>query len=105
LKGKLIVFRLLGRVGYARTMRFCREFYGYTDYSNRGRYRYLRSGFLNKIPHVRIMRNVLLVRREDGPRVVDFLKRHRAEVHEWSVKLRPQDEVGLGLARRLAIKR
>jgi hypothetical protein len=100
MRGRLIVFRLLGRVGYAGAMRFCREFYGYTDYSNRGRYRYFRSGFLSKIPHVRVMRNVVLVRREDGPKVVDFLKRHKAEVHEWAVELRPQDKKVLKLAGR-----
>ncbi len=102
MRGRLIVFKLYGRVKHAEVMRFCKQFYGYTDYSNRGRYRYFRPGFLSGIPHVRVMRNVVLVREEDGPRVVEFLKRHRAEVHEWTVELRPQDERVLGLAGRRA---
>jgi len=98
MRGKLIVFKLFGRARHAEIMRLCRRFYGYTDYSNRGRYRYRRPGFLSRIPHVRVIRNVVLVREEDGPRVVEFLKQHRAEVHEWTVELRPQDARALGLS-------
>lgn len=96
-RGKLIVFKLFGRAKHAEIMRFCKRFYGYTDYSNRGRYRYHRPGFLSGIPHMRVMRNVVLVRERDGASVVDFLKQHKAEVHQWTVELRPQDVKALGL--------
>lgn len=92
MKGKVIVFRLFKRVGHVKVNQFCRMFYGYLDRSNRGRYTYRRPGFLDEIPHVRVIRGVVIVRVEDAEKVLDFLKRFGAEVNEWTVMLRREDE-------------
>lgn len=94
-EGKIIVFRLLKRVGHVKVNQFCRRFYGYTDRSNRGRYSYKRSGFIDEIPHVRIIRGVVIVRAEDAGKVVSFLNEFGAEVHTWTVVLRHEDEKAL----------
>ncbi|MFN4133062.1 MAG: hypothetical protein ACK4GQ_01655 [Candidatus Hadarchaeales archaeon] len=83
---------LLKRAGHLRTNQFCRKFYGYIDRSNRGKYTYKRPGFLDGIPHIPVIRGVVIVKTEDADEVVHFLKRFRAEVHSWTVLLRPEDE-------------
>ena len=92
MEGKIVVFRLLKRAGHVKTNQFCRRFYGYLDRSNLGKYTYRRPGFLDGIPHVRVIRGVVLVRTEDAGKVTNFLKEFGAEVHTWTVELRPQDE-------------
>ena len=95
MRGKIIVFRLLKRVGHVKVNQFCRRFYGYLDRSNRGKYSYRRSGFIDGIPHVRVIRGVVLVRTEDAGEVISFLKRFGAEVYAWTVVLRHEDEKAL----------
>ena len=95
LEGKIIVFRLLKRVGHVKVNQFCRRFYGYLDRSNLGKYTYRRPGFLDEIPHVRVIRGVVIVRKEDAEKVVDFLRGFDAEVYAWTVMLRPEDEKAL----------
>ena len=92
MRGKIIVFRLLKRVGHVKVNQFCRRFYGYTDRSNLGRYNYERPGFIDGIPHVKVIRGVVLVKTEDAKKVTDFLNEFNAEVHMWTVELRPEDE-------------
>lgn len=75
-----------------KTNQFCRKFYGHLDRSNLGRYTYKRHGFLDRIPHVRVIRGVILVRKEDEEKVVGFLRQFGAEIHVWTVTLRPEDE-------------
>jgi len=95
MKGRIIVFRLVKRVGHVKVNQFCRRFYGYTDRSNLGRYSYVRPGFIDGIPHVRIIRGVVIVKTEDAEVVTDFLERFGAEVYTWTVELRPEDERAL----------
>jgi Holliday junction resolvase len=57
-----------------------------------GRYTYRRPGFLDEIPHVRVIRGVVLVRTEDAGKVTNFLKEFGAEVYIWTVGLRREDE-------------
>ena len=83
---------MLKRVGHVKVNQFCRRFYGYLDRSNRGRYSYKRPGFIDGIPHVRIIRGVVLVKTEDAVKVTDFLKGFDAEIYTWTVELRPEDE-------------
>jgi hypothetical protein len=94
-RGKIIVFRLLKRVGHVKVNKFCRRFYGYLDRSNRGKYTYRRLGFIDGIPHVRVIRGVVIVRTEDAGKVVNFLKGFGAEIYAWTVVLRPEDEKAL----------
>lgn len=95
MRGKIIVFRLLKRVGHVKVNQFCRRFYGYLDRSNRGKYSYRRPGFIDGIPHVRIIRGVVLVRTGDAGEVIRFLKRFGAEIYAWTVVLRNEDEKAL----------
>jgi hypothetical protein len=94
-KGKIVVFRLLKRAGHLRTNQFCRKFYGYLDRSNQGRYKYRRPGFLDGIPHIKVIRGVVIVERGDEEKVVNFLREFGAEVYAWTIELRPEDKTAL----------
>ncbi len=52
---------------------------------------YRRKGLLDEIPHVRLIRGVVIVRTEDAQAVVDFLKTLRAEAHVRTVRLTEDD--------------
>lgn len=95
MRGKIIVFRLLKRVGHVKVNQFCRRFYGYLDRSNRGKYSYRRLGFIDDIPHLKVIRGVVIVRTEDAGKVVNFLKGFGAEVYAWTVVLKREDEKAL----------
>jgi mevalonate kinase len=70
---------------------------GYTDYSNKGRYRYFRDGLLTKIPSIRIIRSVFIVRKEDSEKVIDLLEKFGATVYVRRVILTKEDCRKLGL--------
>lgn len=90
--GKLIVFRVLPYTTKLVMNRFCRQFYGYTDKSNRGRYTYHREGFLDNFNYIRPLRGVLIVRQEEAPAIIDFLKDYNAEVFVRDVILEEEDK-------------
>jgi hypothetical protein len=71
--GILLAFRLKARLRPRDKTRFFRQLYGYVDRSQFGRYRYEREGFLSNIPHVRMIRAVLIIREEDLEAVEKFL--------------------------------
>ena len=104
MRGKIIVFRLLKRVGHVRVNQFCRRFYGYLDRSNRGKYSYRRPGFIDGIPHLRVIRGVVIVRTEDAGKVMSFLKEFGAEVYAWTVVLTHEDEKALARFRPKSVR-
>jgi len=72
-------------------------FLGYNDFSNRGQYRYFRKGLLSEIPHIKIIRAVIIVRDDDCDRVVEFLKKYNATIFVKTVILSSEDEKELGI--------
>ncbi len=63
--------------------------------SHGGRYVVRRKGLLDEIPHVRLIRGVILVRTEDAERVLELLQTFRTEVHTRSVQLDSGDRATL----------
>jgi hypothetical protein len=47
---------------------------------------------LEDIPHIRLIRGVIVVRVVDLGVVVDFLNKYNAELWVWDVTLSPEDE-------------
>jgi hypothetical protein len=68
------------------------------DRSNRGRYKYRRKGLLDSMPHYSPARGVLVVRGEDAPRLVSFLKKGKAEVYCRRIELEEGDAKRLRLS-------
>jgi len=96
-RGFIVLYRVLTRAGKANTDRLLRALHGYEDRSNFGRYVYRRPGFLDRFPHVRLIRGALIVRKEDGEDLVKFLEGFGAEVHVREVFLNAEDVDALGL--------
>ncbi|KXB02308.1 hypothetical protein AKJ44_00815 [candidate division MSBL1 archaeon SCGC-AAA261F17] len=86
----IIIYRIRN-LPQAKKVKFGREFRGYTDKSNRGQYEYYRKGLLDEIPHRKFIRGVLLIKREDREKMLDFMKEYKVEVHARNVELTPKD--------------
>ena len=71
--------------------RFKREFLGYTDRSNHGKFIYKRKGLLGRIPHVKLIRSVFIIREEDKEHVLQCLEKYGATVFLRTVQLTEGD--------------
>ncbi len=94
LEGVSIAFRL-ARYGRDRASEFVKRRVGQRTSSHGGTYVYRRKGLLDGIPHVRLIRGVILVRTEDAAKLCEFLERMAAEVHARRVILTGEDRAAL----------
>lgn len=83
--GAIIVYRLPPHFPVARRVRFVEKVWGQVR-SSGGRVS-RRHGVLERIPHWKVARGVVVVRAQDGPRVVRELVRWDAEVQWWPIVL------------------
>lgn len=90
-RGKIIVFRVLAKTNKLVMNRFCRQFYGYLDRSCNNRYQYQRKGFIENFPHIKIIRGVIIVKKEDADEIVSFLESYKAEIFIREIILLPKD--------------
>lgn len=79
MKAKLICYTL-GKLDHKNRSKFKREFLGYMDKSNNGKYKYLRQGILSTIPYYRPIRSVVIVEEQYEKRVTQFLKKFKATI-------------------------
>jgi hypothetical protein len=91
-KGILIAYRTKGQTSTAST-RVAQKLYG-QDTTSRG-YAIRRRGLLDDVPHVRLIRGVLVLREQDAQAVRKLLDELGCEVHERRVELTPDDEKAL----------
>lgn len=89
MKGILIAYRTRGATKTA-TSRVAQKLYG-QDTASRG-YPIRRRGLLEDVPHVRLIRGVLVLREKDAANVRRLLTELECEVHERRVDLTPSDE-------------
>lgn len=89
--GAVIAFRVSGGNSKSALNKFCREFYGYSDRSNRGRYTYHHPGFIDGFRHIKLLRGAIIVRMQDVDRILSFLKGHNAEIFMREVVLLHSD--------------
>ncbi len=95
MEGTIIAFNTHTGKDRVRASKFAKLFYGQETSSHKGRYRYRREGLLDSIPHIRLIRGVVIVSKNDADRVVHFLKENRAEFFARDVILLPEDEEAL----------
>lgn len=88
-KAALIVYRLSDG-GPRKSAQFVQKVYG-GEVSNQG-YRYRRRGFLDEIPHWKVLRGVLIVRLEDRQRVLQEIRNWTTEVYCWPLTLTARQE-------------
>jgi hypothetical protein len=95
MQGVIIAYRLFKNNSQKELNQFCKKFYGQETSSHKGKYRYRRRGLLDDIPHIILIRGVIIVSKGDAKKVVDFLKEYNAEVYVRDVTLLPEDEAAL----------
>lgn len=61
--------------------------YGYTDYSNGGRYKYERQGLLDKIGSVKLNRGVFIINLKDKTKILSILKKNSATIQTLIVEI------------------
>ncbi len=78
--GALISFTVTGKNNHTEVNRFCRAFYGYNDKSNKGQYTYKREGFIDKYPHIKVQRGLIIINMDDAEEIINMLEKHNAEI-------------------------
>lgn len=61
--------------------------YGYTDYSNGGRYKYERQGLLDKIGSIKLNRGVFIINLGDKAKILPTLKKNKATIRTLIVEI------------------
>lgn len=92
----IITYTLNTKNGNSDIVRFHRKLYGYTDYSQHGKYQYKRPGLLDNIPHLNPSRSVLIVKKLDAGKLVNFIKKTAENVFVRDIILEDGDWGGLG---------
>ncbi len=71
---------------------FMQKFYGQDSTSWKGKYTYLRHGFLEEIPHRKLLRGLIILRKEDAENVIDLLSKYDFTVYLRAIKLTIDDD-------------
>lgn len=86
--GIIIIYKAEGKKS---SVQLSRALHGYKDYSNKGKYFYERKGLLKKIQHIKLIRGVFIVKREDAEKFISLLERYKIIYNVREVILTPQD--------------
>ena len=92
MNGTLILFHFPEKTPQGKINKFMQKFYGQDSTSWKGKYTYHRHGFLEDIPHRKLLRGVIILRKEDAESVIDFLSEYDLTVHVREIKLTLDDE-------------
>lgn len=95
--GTLICYTLGSDTSQVQRNKLRKILLGYLDHSNSGKYRYFRDGLLTKIPSIRLIRSVVIVKDEDAVDVLKILNEYGALVHVRSIVLTSEDMAKLGI--------
>lgn len=105
-KGKIICYNLKpANLTKVEIVRFQMELSGRENKSNYGRYTYYRKGLLDRVPHIKPVRSVLVVLPESSGEILDLLRRYRAEIFARDIILERQDIEKLKMGERPDEKR
>lgn len=70
---------------------FCKKFYGQETSCQNGKYRYRRKGLLDDIPHIKLIRGVIIFREEDAKKITNFLKSYSADFYIRKIEATKDD--------------
>lgn len=91
-KGKIICYNLVPANLTRRDVdKFQEKLNGRDNKSNFGKYTYHRDGLLDRIPHIKPVRSVIVVLPESAGEILDLLKRYGAEIFARDIILEKRD--------------
>ncbi len=82
----------------AEKVEFYRELYGYKNYSNFGKYIYLKDGVLSGMKHLKPTKSAIIVSVKNAKELRNFFKKHKVNFDEKLVILKQNEahELGIG---------
>ena len=92
MNGTIILFHFPDKTEQGVINKFMQKFYGQDSSSWKGRYRYHRHGFLEDIPHRKLLRGVIILRKDNVDRVLEFLRYYSLILHVREIRLTKADE-------------
>ncbi len=92
MKGILIAYDIdTEKLKRSEIIKFHRKLYGYTDYSQFGKYKYHREGLLDKIPHFTPSKSVIVTKKGYEKEIVKFIKKFTSKIFVREIKLTKED--------------
>lgn len=76
--------------------RFYRELYGWKNFSNFGRYIYIKDGLLSNIKHIKPTKSTIIVSIKNSKIVRDFFKKNKVVFNEKIIVLNKEEAKKLG---------
>jgi len=70
----------------SKSVQISRALNGYKDRSNHGEYTYQRKGLLEKIPHRKLTKNVILLKEKDHEKLTEILEKYEAEYYAGTIE-------------------
>lgn len=89
--GKLIVFVVYTKGNRTKSSMFAKTFYGQKTSSHKGKYKYRRKGFLDDIPHIKLIRGAIIVNDGDLKNVLSFLGQYDTKIFVRNVELEGEE--------------
>ena len=60
---------------------------GHNDVSHGGKYKYRRTGILDKIPHIKPSRSTIIAPLKESNKIIKILKKHNAEIKTYNIQI------------------
>ena len=87
----ILVFRLPEKMKNSELGKFVKRFYGQETSTQSGKYRYRRKGLLDSIPHRKLLRGVIIIRKSDLEDVMKLLIEWNAVVDQRIIEPTEED--------------
>ena len=87
----ILVFHLPAGMNNTEMGKFIKRFYGQETSTKKGKYRYRRKGLLDGIPHRKLLRGVIIIRKSDLESVMKLLIEWNAVVDQRIIEPTEED--------------
>lgn len=92
MRGEVIIYQLdTKKLAKKDIVKFHRELYGYTDYSQYGRYKYCRKGLIDEVKAWNPCSSVIVSKKEDSKRIINLIRKFTKKIFVRDVILTEKD--------------
>ncbi len=90
--GKIICYNIkASNISRSDTDRFLRELAGHNDKSNYGKYTYRKRGILDEMPHIKLVRSVIVVSSNKSTPIINLIKKYGINAYIRDILLTEDD--------------
>lgn len=92
MKGKIICYNFkASNLSRGDMDQFLREIAGHNDKSNYGKYSYRKRGLLDDLPHIKPVRSVIVVSRNESISLINLIRRYKIDAYIRDIILTKED--------------